>query len=361
MGALSIGPLVCPYFVTENLYPRLGRRMTTLIGLIGMSLSLLLYGLGYFIPDPQKGLFIVCGIFTRLLEGGGLAIAQTAMVSLISKLFPDELGFAQSARLIGCYSGITLGVVVGALLRDNLGYFGVFLTFSVVVILTSFLIFVFEEDRSTEAVDHSITHWELFKVRRVFLVVVSCLCTDSLHYSLESILALKLRLDFAYSTSAIGAFFGVFLAGTLLVGVASLCIPEKWEKRGFIIAVLWVNVVAALLIGPSQVLRLPNSPALIGVGLFLGGSTRSLTASYFFVEGAKGGVADFPSQEERIGDIISSFYIVGSGLIFMASLVIGSALSSRIGFRSTLDVEALVFLLNALIYTFFTVSDLRKE
>ena len=98
-------------------------------------------------------------------------------------------------------------------------------------------------------------------------------------------------LNFTYSTSAIGAFFGVFLAGTLLVGVASLCIPEKWEKRGFIIAVLWVNVGAAPLIGPSRVLHLHISSRE-------GAHALSLQAT--FCGRSEGGMAEFQSQDDRI-------------------------------------------------------------
>ena len=65
-----------------------------MLGIVVMSASLLLYGLSYFIPDHNKGLFVACSVFARLLEGGGLAIASTSLVSLISKLFPTELSKA---------------------------------------------------------------------------------------------------------------------------------------------------------------------------------------------------------------------------------------------------------------------------
>ena len=74
-----------------------------------------------------------------------------------------------------------------------------------------------------------------------------------------------------------------------MIGLASLLFPERWEKRVLVIFLLWLNVVAALLIGPSQVLHFPNNPVLIGVGLFIGGSTRSLVGAYIIVEGSKAG------------------------------------------------------------------------
>ena len=143
MSAICVGYIVCPYFITEICYPRLGRRGTTLLGFMIMSASLFLYGVAYFIPDSQKEVFIICSILTRLMEGSGLGAAATSMVSLIVRLFPDEVGKASSARFFGTYSGITVGVVSGAFLRDKIGYLWVFISFSILIGLSSFLLFVF--------------------------------------------------------------------------------------------------------------------------------------------------------------------------------------------------------------------------
>ena len=90
--------------------------------------------------------------------------------------------------------------------------------------------------------------------------------------------------------------------------MVGLFFPERWEKRRILILMHWVNIGAPLLIGPSKVLHLPNDPGLIGVGLFLGGTTRSLFAAYIIAEGVKGGVAQYAGQQERVGDLMSSFY-----------------------------------------------------
>lgn len=123
------------------------------------------------------------------------------------------------------------------------------------------------------------------------MIVFFSLATDLLQYSLESTLALKLHTSFGFSRSTIGLYFGIFLLGTVSFGLAGLFFPEHWEKRKIVIVLLWINVVAPLLIGPSRVMNLPDNKALIGVGLFLGGSTRSLLGAYFMEEGVKGGVA----------------------------------------------------------------------
>ena len=145
MASVCVGYLLCPQCITSVFFPRFGRRKSALIGFIIMSSALLLYGLGYFIPDSHKRLYVAYSIITRLIEGIGFASTVTSLASLITQLFPHELGFAQSARFLGAFSGTVLGVVAGAFVFELLGYFGVFISFSVVVFLTSFLVFAFEE------------------------------------------------------------------------------------------------------------------------------------------------------------------------------------------------------------------------
>ena len=62
------------------------------------------------------------------------------MASLIAKIFPDELGIGQQARVMGTLLGLSLGVVTGSMLKEVLGYFGVFLTFSLLLLLSTSLL-----------------------------------------------------------------------------------------------------------------------------------------------------------------------------------------------------------------------------
>ena len=363
MGCMSAGYFVCPYYVTEAFIPRLGRRGSVFLGFMVMSASLLLYGLGYFVPDAHQLLFVGICMLARLLEGAGMAIATTAIVSLIAKLFPHEMGRAQQIRFLGAFSGPAVGVVLGSFLFKIVGYFWVFISFSLLVFLSSFLVFVFEEDssRSHRPFSASLTFCSLLRVRRVALVVVCGLITYLLHYSLESSLALRLREGFGFSPSTTGLFFAVFLAGTITLGVVGMLFPESWDKRTIFMVLFWVNVVSALLIGPSKALHFPDEPALIGVGLFLGGSLRSFVGAYIIVEGVSAGAAKFPESGGRVGDLMASIYQTGEGVAMLVSPVYGSSVSGAVGFRSAMDIEAGVFSVSSLVFTLFVVSDLRRK
>ena len=73
------------------------------------------------------------------MEGCGCEIARTAMASLIAKIFTGEFGIGQQARVMGTLLGLSLGVVTGSMLKEVLGYFGVFLTFSLLLQLCMLL------------------------------------------------------------------------------------------------------------------------------------------------------------------------------------------------------------------------------
>ena len=150
MACFSAGYLIAPLMLTTSLYQRFGRRGTAQLALLLLSTSLLLYSLAYFIPDRYRFLFGFTCAFTRTLEGLGMGASVTAIMSLISKVFPDERGVALSARGVGASLGLCLGAIVGTSLFSLVGYFGAFLSLSVLTFLTIFFLLIFQENRDSE-------------------------------------------------------------------------------------------------------------------------------------------------------------------------------------------------------------------
>ena len=85
-STFSLGWLIVPSLVTKHMLGRCGRRGTTQIGSLLLSLSIFFYGLELYIKS--KGLFVGLVILTRLLEGVGATMALTAFVALLPKIFP---------------------------------------------------------------------------------------------------------------------------------------------------------------------------------------------------------------------------------------------------------------------------------
>ena len=54
-------------------------------------------------------------------------------------------------------------------------------------------------------------------------------------------------------------------------------VPEKWDKRKFIVPAMLLTGFSSFMVGPSELLHLPNSESLIAVGLFLCGGARGIS------------------------------------------------------------------------------------
>lgn len=75
----------------------------------------LCYGLEYYVPDGWKVGFTGMSALTRLCEGVGGAMANTAFMALIARLFEKEKDKAMSARQLGQTIGNIAGLAVGSL------------------------------------------------------------------------------------------------------------------------------------------------------------------------------------------------------------------------------------------------------
>ena len=133
-------------------------------------------------------------------------------------------------------------------------------------------------------------------MRRVSLSIFSCDIGIGTLYNLDPTLALKLRQELSFPTTRIGSFFLLIFFGQILVSTISMLIPEKWDKRPILLTSYFVLFVAPLMVGPSQFLHFPNSPTLIGGGLFLLGMGQAPLSTYTVTEAIEGGTIKFPDE-----------------------------------------------------------------
>lgn len=143
-ASFSFGLMIGSVVPTDRLYFQYGRRRATQCGILLLSLALLLYALCYFIPDEYSLLFLIASIFSRIMEGFSVGITFSALLSLLSLIYPNERGRAITARACGAYFGMCIGAVFGGSLDMLLGYFCVYFSFSVISLFTALIIYVFK-------------------------------------------------------------------------------------------------------------------------------------------------------------------------------------------------------------------------
>ena len=197
--------------------------------MVFLSLSLALYAISYFIPQHLGYLFLFLSFVSRVLEGVTVIVALNALVSLLSINFAHQRGKALSARACGANLAFSLGAVIGGVLYPHLGYFGVFMIFAFVSLLTSLLLLVFNEARGNfraRDVGSQVTACQLFSLRRPMVSLVCNALCDVLPQSLTPTLANKLRTDFDLSTPQIGAYFFLLCGGGALSMASMILVPE---------------------------------------------------------------------------------------------------------------------------------------
>lgn len=201
MASYSVGFIFGSIFPTDKLYSWLGRRKTSQCGIFFLSVALFLYAIAYCIPDDEPLFFYVACIITRIFEGFCIGLALTGLFSLFILSYPHSRGRAIAARNCGTNLGMSLGAVLGGSLVMLLGYFGVFLTFSILSLLTMFLLYVFKEVKGhpSKSNESQLSICQYFKVRRAILTqICNGLCDLLLHF-LEPTLAVHLRTEFHFS------------------------------------------------------------------------------------------------------------------------------------------------------------------
>ena len=198
-------------------------------------------------------------------------------------------------------------------------------------------------------------------MRRSSLALVSYCIAYSVLYSLEPTLAIKLEEDFDFSTSKVGLFFGLLFFGQIVTGVISLGIPENRDKRPVLLVSYFLQFTAPLMVGPSEVLHFPNTPGLVGGGLFLGGGGRGLMVGFTASEAILGASRVFSDHQTRISDLVSSLYCFADGLAMTIFPIIGSALTEHLGFGRAQEVIGLLVLMVFILFLISSVCDWRRE
>ena len=245
-----------------------------------------------------------------------------------------------------------------------LGYFGVFLAFSLISLFSTLLLFIFKEAKTparSSKDSTNLTLGQFLKARRPLLALLCNGMCDLLLFSLEPTLALKLSADYNFSAYLIGGYFFLFFVGGAITMTAMIFIPEHWDKRKLICPSMVLMAFFSFLVGPSSLFFLPNSYILIGIGMFLTGATRGICISLCPTDAIIGGIKAFPEHESKVSDLVSSIcsFLLGIAMLFYT--ILGSAIVQAVGFRWAFDIVSIVLVISSTIYTVSTIVDWRAE
>lgn len=211
------GTLVTAYAVLVGLMAlvmgpisdKIGRRKIILYGSSGMAIALSLHGLAY---DYFSLLFV------RSLAGTAGGILSGAAVSYVGDYFPyDKRGWANGWIMSGIAMGQIVGIPIGTILADLLGFQAPFLAFSILMAIDFFIVWKFLPQPNVELDSNRLTvsialkkYAEMLKQRTILAASISYL-TMFLSVSVF-IVFLPTWLEKTFSVSG-NQIAGIFLVG----------------------------------------------------------------------------------------------------------------------------------------------------
>jgi len=140
----------------------------------------------------------------------------------------------------------------------------------------------------------------------------------------------------------LGNYFAILPVFYMLAGVLMQYYPKWMDNRVYLIGIGYLNTIAALFNGPSQILSLPDSIWCIIVGQMLIGLTCAQLNVFALPEMMRQANKAFPGRGNDVNDYCSGIFNSCIGIGQVSGPIIGAFLTSKIGFRSCEDTIALI-------------------
>jgi hypothetical protein len=67
-------------------------------------------------------------------------------------------------------------------------------------------------------------------------------------------------------------YYAIFPVMYVVSGISVRSLPEWIDRQFLMVIAVFVFAISALMMGPSQILMFPDSPIILALGFFLGGS-----------------------------------------------------------------------------------------
>lgn len=119
--------LVSPF--VGQMLGRFGRKNFLILGCFIMFLSNFGFAMMHFIDNTNA--FVFTFILTRIVQGVGTGIIQTANYSIASVVYRDSVEFAIGSLEACAGFGLCIGPLIGIVVFNYTGYFGSFATFTI--------------------------------------------------------------------------------------------------------------------------------------------------------------------------------------------------------------------------------------
>ena len=325
--------------IVSNMNSRYGSSNLIASGILFMGITFTLFGT--LDNMTNSNYIILAAIILRSLQGISSALIQTTCYCIATNDFPKRkheiVGWVEAVTGMGCI----VGPVLGSTLYNFLGFKHTFLVWGSFLIFLSLIIklnfnhgkpYLIEDFSATlsenflpmnQSIDQAdevsfnesqkVTTMRLLGHVRFFLAALSSALVYFMCCCLEPILATRL-LDFDLTHLQIGLFFTIWSFTYIPSSIAVQYMSRKIEARLIIIFASFFCGISFFVTGPSQMLGLPDTLLLMGVGQAMIGVFTAIMIVPGLPEMVESMLPLYPGQEREVNETSSGIFNAFLGL-----------------------------------------------
>lgn len=264
-SSTMIGILFSSYSVTlllfttyfGNLTDRIGRKKPIVIGLIGLTISTLVFAH----PVNFEMLVVARGV-----QGIASAATWTAALALMADLFTGrERAVAMGFAMTSMSAGTLLGAPIGGFLIEFGGYKSPFYTISVLIIAVMILAGIYLPDEKRMEVQEPKKLTDLLRQREVIWILSIMVVCEGTLTMLEPVLPIYLSGAFTGNSLFIGLMFGVItLAYGIMAPVSGILVSRYTPSRVVLIGLLLGGIFLPFVVLAESTVQLVIALTLLG-------------------------------------------------------------------------------------------------
>ncbi|KAL1526197.1 hypothetical protein AB1Y20_014923 [Prymnesium parvum] len=327
-----------------------GKVLVYLWGLLCVSASTICFAGASIVPSGWA--FYNFCLIMRLLQGVGSALEETAAYAIIADVEPDRVSLFLGICEISTGVGYMIGPPLGGLLFSIGGFSLPFLVLGLMLLPTAALMYTYlpldrigtKDNESTVVKDVPLR--ALLRNPQIVVIGVTAMLANSDYAFLEPTLGDHSRESgLAETPDYIGVLFSVasisYTVSCPIIGI--LAQRERFGPRPMIVAGLLLQVLGFLLIGPTPLLRLKSlhtGQLMVSLIFFGVGESMSMTPVMDDMLHSCGDAAD--AAVNSLSSLMASSFSLGQ----MLGPLIGSGLTSRVGFPWACTVMAMMLLMH---------------
>jgi len=375
MSTYALGYYLPTLFIGPKI-EKIGHKKILMAGII---IQVFVYSVFGFVSLIESNYNFALSCFVlRFLHGVGGSFVDTLSNTLITHYFPDKMQRYVAINELLSGMGMIFGYFSGIILFNKFGFIAAFQFYAVLLALPlPFVYYYLPPDEASKHAPSSTLEIKqpmsaqtdgaikldltrMFIIPRVSLAYLSLFAAIYCNAVLQPILSVHMDKTFPDLTGQTSKVFGALSFAYLLVGLFISVMPQRLDKRSYMVGGVFMYAIAASLVGPlyiTEMFQFPEYGDLVSVGVVLTGLGLGLIRIPSTIEFIEATRDHTQSSSWKINDLAATLGGNAFGLASIMGRVSGGFFADFIGYRRLWTGIVVMFLILLGLY----ISFFREE